>query len=76
MLVLFLMVAAPYSQYIFQSEYDHGYHIEIMEEPVILQVKPGHGLQHYGQYIQYDQRDDEDIDDLIPMLVAYDLWMQ
>jgi hypothetical protein len=62
-----IMIAAPYTQYVFNSENNNREKIEVIEKFFQRFINRGYCFQHNCGYIQNDKNNNKYIDDLIPM---------
>src|SRR5688572_22233206 len=76
MTIFFFMVAAPNPQEIFDGENNNGKDLEIVEVIPVFIMDRLYSLQHYDDDVQNDKYNDKNIQDLVPVLVTYDLGMK
>src|SRR5258705_10031039 len=70
MFIFWIMIAAPYTQYVFNGENNNREKIEIIKKFLQWLVNRRYRLQHHSGHIQNDEDDNKNIDDLIPIGIA------
>ena len=66
MLVSWIMVAAPDSQYILNGKYEYRHHIKIMKERSVFIVNWLYRFENNSGHIQYNENNDKGIQYFVP----------
>ena len=66
MFITGIMIAAPYTQYIFNSKNYYRYCVKYVKEIIVFFMNWLYGFHHHCNHVQYDQDDNKPIDDFIP----------